>query len=121
MSRRVDSLFAGLGGSTKEYPNRLKRYRIMAFVAMGCAVLGPLLWLSPLAMVLTLWAWFGVRQIVQHAKRLPEPLFLEALTSAYRASTLSLTVVFIGCVYHVWLLQQPWYHGGVIGALLRGG
>lgn len=121
MTQRVDSLFAGVGGSTAQYPKRLKNYRRMAFVSMGCAVLGPLLWLSPLALGLVLWAWFGVQQIVAHSKRLPGPQFLVELSQAYKSTRLALIVVFLGCAYHVWLLQQPWYHGGLMGALLRGG
>ena len=118
-SSRVDSLFAGKGGATQGYPQRLNRYRVLAQVAACCAVLGPVLWLTPVAIGLMLWSWFGVRRILAHAKQLPEPHFLSELSRAHRTMVLTMPTVFAGCLVHVWLLQQPWYQGGLVGVLFR--
>ena len=119
MSHRVDSLFAGVGGEPQAYPQQLLRLRIVAIVSILCGLLGPLLWLSPLALIGSLWAWFGIRRITKHASRLNAPAFLDALVRSHKTVKVALILSFLSNAYHIWLLYQPWYLGGWVGALLR--
>ena len=119
MSRRVDELFAGRGERSSDYPKRLEQIRKVAIVSAVLGVLGPLIWSGPIAIVGSVWSWFGVRKIAEHTRRINAPEFLPQLIHSHKVAQLSLFLTFVGCVYHVWLLRQSWYLGGLIGALLR--
>ena len=119
MSRRVDEIFAGWGDPPENYPKKLDRLRKLAIMSAFLGVLGPLIWSGPIAIVGSVWSWFGVRKIAEHTRRINSPDFLPQLISTHKVAQLSLFLTFVGCSYHIWLLRQSWYLGGVIGALLR--
>ena len=119
MSRRVDELFAGRGEQSTDYPKKLYQLRKIAIFSAVLGVLGPLTWSGPIAIVGSVWAWFGVREIAKRTGRLNAPEFLPQLIKSHKIAQLSLILTFVGCAYHIWLLRQSWYLGGLVGALLR--
>lgn len=120
MPNRSDELFSGKKLNSDQVKQMLLQAKSLAIIAIGCSILGPFLWLTPFSICFALWSWVVMETV--KGNMVHQMTFTLSMTDIFQINRLVRVCVFVsvfGAIYHIWLLQQTWYMGGLIGSLLR--